>query len=138
MLSGAVRAGSTGALIELVARPRELQPDVIVNDRLDIPGDLTTPEQYQPAAPMAGDGGLWEACQTLNGMWGYDRDNLNWKSVDMLVRMLVDGVSKGGNLLLNVVAKCPWPARTPRRVGTRSHGRVDLAARPLGLRGRPF
>jgi alpha-L-fucosidase len=44
----------------------------------------------------------WEACQTLNGSWGYDRDNLDYKSVDMLIRMLVDGVSKGGNLLLNV------------------------------------
>ena len=89
---------------ELLAKARKLQPDVIVNDRLDIPGDVTTPEQYQPAAPMAGDEGLWEACQTLNGSWGYDRDNLDWKPVDMLVRMLADGVSKGGNLLLNVGA----------------------------------
>jgi alpha-L-fucosidase len=45
---------------------------------------------------------VWEACQTLNGSWGYDRDNLDWKSVDMLVQMLIDTVSKGGNLLLNV------------------------------------
>ena len=45
---------------------------------------------------------VWEACQTLNGSWGYDRDNLDWKPVDMLIRMLVDSVSKGGNLLLNV------------------------------------
>jgi alpha-L-fucosidase len=45
---------------------------------------------------------VWEACQTLNGSWGYDRDNLDWKPVDMVVRMLVDTVSKGGNLLLNV------------------------------------
>ncbi|HEV2121727.1 MAG TPA: alpha-L-fucosidase, partial [Chloroflexota bacterium] len=45
---------------------------------------------------------IWEACQTLNGSWGYDRDNLDWKSPDLLVRMLIDGVSKGGNLLLNV------------------------------------
>ncbi len=44
----------------------------------------------------------WEACQTLNGSWGYDRDNLNVKSVDLLVRMLVDGVSNNGNMLLNV------------------------------------
>ena len=44
----------------------------------------------------------WEACQTLNGSWGYDRDNLDCKPVDLLVRMLVDGVSKDGNLLLNV------------------------------------
>jgi alpha-L-fucosidase len=44
----------------------------------------------------------WEACQTLNGSWGYDRDNRDFKSPELLVRMLVDGVSKGGNLLLNV------------------------------------
>ena len=45
---------------------------------------------------------IWEACQTLNGSWGYHRDNHDWKSVDMLVKMLIDTVSKGGNLLLNV------------------------------------
>jgi len=88
-------------LLELV---RRLQPDVLVNDRLDIPGDLVTPEQYQPYAAMSVDGhpARWEACQTFNGSWGYDRDNQDWKSVDLLVRMLVDTVSKGGNLLLNV------------------------------------
>ncbi|MGO4432663.1 alpha-L-fucosidase [Paenarthrobacter sp. RAF9] len=88
----------------LLAMVRELQPGIIVNDRLDIPGDFITPEQYQPAGPMMLDGApvTWEACQTLNGSWGYDRDNLDYKSVDMLIRMLVDGVSKGGNLLLNV------------------------------------
>ncbi len=102
---------------ELLARVRELQPDVVVNDRLDVPGDVTTPEEYQPAAPMAGDDGLWEACQTLNGSWGYDRDNLNWKSPDMIVRMLVDGVSKGGNLLLNV--------------GPNARGRLEPRAVPV-------
>jgi len=89
---------------QLLAMTRELQPGIIVNDRLEIGGDLVTPEQYQPAAPPRRDGEpvLWEACQTLNGSWGYDRDNLDWKSLEMLVRMLVDTVSKGGNLLLNV------------------------------------
>lgn len=89
---------------ELLAMVRELQPNIVVNDRLDIPGDIVTPEQYQPSGPMLVDGVPypWEACQTLNGSWGYDRDNLDYKSVDLLVRMLVDGVSKGGNLLLNV------------------------------------
>jgi alpha-L-fucosidase len=38
----------------------------------------------------------------LNGSWGYHRDNLDWKPTVMLVRMLIDTVSKGGNLLLNV------------------------------------
>ena len=83
---------------------RELQPGILINDRLDIPGDFVTPEQYQPSGPMTRDGKpvVWEACQTLNGSWGYDRDNLDWKSPDLLVRMLVDSVSKDGNLLLNV------------------------------------
>jgi alpha-L-fucosidase len=90
---------------ELLALTRELQPGIVVNDRLDIPGDFVTPEEYQPDRPMEVDGRrvVWEACHTLNGSWGYFRDNRsNDKPVDLLVRMLVDGVSKDGNLLLNV------------------------------------
>jgi len=45
---------------------------------------------------------MWEACQTFSGSWGYYRDEESWKSVDVLVQMLIDTVSKGGNLLLNV------------------------------------
>lgn len=90
--------------VELMSMIRELQPGIIVNDRLNVPGDFVTPEQYQPAGAMLSGGKEvpWEACQTLNGSWGYDRDNLDYKSSDQLVRMLIDGVSKGGNLLLNV------------------------------------
>jgi len=89
---------------ELLALTRELQPGILVNDRLDIAGDFVTPEQYQPSRPMEVDGVRvpWEACQTLNGSWGYFRDNYDDKPVEMLVQMLVDGVSKDGNLLLNV------------------------------------
>lgn len=89
---------------ELLSTVRSLQPGIIVNDRLDLPGDFATPEQYQPAGPVLSGGKEvpWEACQTLNGSWGYDRDNLDYKSTDQLVRMLVDGVAKDGNLLLNV------------------------------------
>jgi alpha-L-fucosidase len=90
----------------LLALVRELAPRIIVNDRLDLPGaaDLRTPEQYQPRGWVTVDGRpvVWEACQTLNGSWGYDRDNLDWKPPELLARMLVDSVSKGGNLLLNV------------------------------------
>jgi len=87
-----------------MAMVRELQPGIVVNDRLEIGGDFKTPEQYQPRGWMevGGKPVVWEACQTLNGSWGYDRDNLDWKPMEMLVQMLVDTVSKGGNLLLNV------------------------------------
>jgi alpha-L-fucosidase len=89
---------------ELLATVRALQPGILVNDRLGIPGDYVTPEQYQPSAPPTRDGRpvRWEACQTLNGSWGYDRDNVDYKSADLLLRMLVDTVAKDGNLLLNV------------------------------------
>jgi alpha-L-fucosidase len=89
---------------KLIALVRQLQPGILVNDRLNLGGDFRTPEQYQPRGRMEVGGRpvVWEACQTLNGSWGYDRDNLDWKSEEMLVKMLVDTVAKDGNLLLNV------------------------------------
>jgi alpha-L-fucosidase len=88
---------------------RELQPGIIVNDRLDlldVPGgwDYRTPEQFMPREWVKFDGRPvpWETCQTFSGSWGYDRDESTWKSVRQLITMLVETVSKGGNLLLNV------------------------------------
>ncbi len=85
---------------------RKLQPDVILDDRLDLPygWDIKTPEQYQPREWPKVDGQpvVWEACQTFSGSWGYHRDEASWRSVDELTRTLIDSVSKGGNLLLNV------------------------------------
>lgn len=90
--------------VELMEMVRELQPGIIINDRLDIPGDFVTPEQYQPFSAMKMDGKnvIWEACQTMNHSWGYHRDELDWKSSQMLLELLIDSVSKNGNLLLNV------------------------------------
>ncbi len=88
---------------------RELQPGIIVNDRLDlldVPGgwDYRTPEQFMPREGVSVDGlpVPWETCQTFSGSWGYHRDESSWKTVRQLVVMLIDTVSKGGNLLLNV------------------------------------
>jgi len=44
----------------------------------------------------------WETCQTFSGSWGYYRDETTWKSPQQLIELLVESVSKGGNLLLNV------------------------------------
>jgi alpha-L-fucosidase len=89
---------------ELLAMVRELQPDAVVNDRLGIPGDFATPEQWMPPAPVEREGRRvpWEACHTLNGNWGYARDDRGFKTPELVARMLGDCVSKGGNLLLNV------------------------------------
>jgi alpha-L-fucosidase len=85
---------------------RGLQPQIILNDRLDLDEgwDIKTPEQFQPREWVRFNGQpvTWEACQTFSGSWGYHRDESSWKSIDQLVQMLIDTVSKGGNLLLNV------------------------------------
>ncbi len=117
----------------LMKMVRKNQPGVIVNDRLEIGGDIKTPEQYQPRGWMEVDGTpvVWEACQTLNTSWGYFRDNIGeWKSVDMLVKMLIDSVSKGGNVLLNVgpTARGEFEPRAVKRLRgigewMRQHGR---------------
>ena len=94
---------------KLLKMIRKLQPHVILDDRLDLgntPGawDVKTPEQAQPREWVKVDGKpvVWEACQTFSGSWGYHRDEMSWRSTDELIRTLIDCVSKGGNLLLNV------------------------------------
>jgi len=94
---------------ELLALVRELQPSILVNDRLDLmdePGgfDFTTPEQVmiRQQPERNGEPVLWETCQTFSGSWGYHRDEATWKSVKQLLGLLIDTVSKNGNLLLNV------------------------------------
>ena len=93
----------------LLAMVRRLQPQIIVNDRLDlldVPGgwDFTTPEQYKVSKWPERDGKRipWETCQTFSGSWGYYRDEMTWKSTHQLLELLIESVSKGGNLLLNV------------------------------------
>jgi len=87
---------------------RKLQPDILVNDRLDLGKqggwDFITPEQFMSTEWPTRDGRpvLWETCQTFSGSWGYHRDESTWKSVTQLLYLLIDTVSKGGNLLLNV------------------------------------
>jgi alpha-L-fucosidase len=91
----------------LVRLVRELQPDIIINNRLDLAEltpDVTTPEQYMPRAWPERDGKrlTWEACHTFSGSWGYHRDEDTWKSPEQLVQILIGTVAMGGNLLMNV------------------------------------
>ena len=91
---------------ELIATARRLQPGIIIDNRTGLEQDLWTPEQYQllewPRHKETGELVTWEACQTFSGSWGYYRDEMTWKSPKMLIQMLVNTVSIGGNLLMNV------------------------------------
>ena len=95
--------------VNLLKMTRELQPGIIVDNRLDLMDtddgwDFITPEQFkvQERPTVRGKRVDWETCQTFSGSWGYYRDEETWKSVPQLIELLVHTVSMGGNLILNV------------------------------------
>jgi alpha-L-fucosidase len=93
----------------LLKMTRNLQPGIIVDDRLDLSDveggfDFVSPEQVKVGKWPEANGKRvpWETCQTFSGSWGYYRDENTWKSPAQLLELLIESVSKGGNLLLNV------------------------------------
>ncbi|MCL2223260.1 MAG: alpha-L-fucosidase [Oscillospiraceae bacterium] len=114
-------SGEKWRATELVRMVRSLQPDVLIDNRLEASGegfgsllsgnpseysgDFVSPEQIIPPEGILdvnGEPVAWEACVTLNNTWGYHAHDHNWKNAKTIVRKLVECVSKGGNLLLNV------------------------------------
>lgn len=114
-------AGEKWRASELIEMVRSLQPHLIIDNRLEgsgehsgtilsaeptpFAGDFACPEQMIPPEGIRnvlGDPVPWEACITLNNNWGYCAYDHHYKSSEMVVRMLVECVSKNGNLLLNV------------------------------------
>lgn len=106
---------------ELIEMVRSIQPHLIIDNRLEgsaedagsirtldptpYSGDFASPEQMIPPAGLRDAGGNpipWEACITLNDHWGYAAQDFHYKSAKMVIHMLVECVSKNGNLLLNV------------------------------------
>ena len=91
---------------KLIELARRLQPGIIIDNRADLEQDLNTPELYQvdewPRHKETGELLTWEVCQTFSGSFGYNRDELTWKSPQILIEMLSKTIAFGGNLLLNV------------------------------------
>ena len=106
---------------ELVNMIRSYQPDVIIDNRLEVSGegfgslatdepnvysgDFVSPEQIIPPRGLKDEAGrdlVWEACITMNDNWGYCAKDKNFKPASMIIKKLVECVSKGGNMLLNV------------------------------------
>jgi alpha-L-fucosidase len=106
---------------KLIAMMRELQPHILINNRLDAidpdegaaewqkgavenagesksMGDFGTPEHHITAESNR----MWESCQvTTKRLWGYTIGE-SYRPADVLLDMLCEAASKGGNLLLNV------------------------------------
>lgn len=106
---------------DLIRMVREYQPDVVIDNRLEgagdnhgsiatanpliYSGDFASPEQIIPPGGVQDELGEqipWELCATMNNHWGFCNYDYDYKSPEMLVRKLVECVSKGGNMILNV------------------------------------
>lgn len=106
---------------ELVRMVRSLQPGIILDNRLEASGsgfgsiatdnpleysgDYVSPEQIIPQSGFKDSHGrniCWEACITMNDNWGYAAKDKNFKPAEMIIKKLVECVSKNGNMLLNV------------------------------------
>lgn len=106
---------------ELMDMVRTLQPGVIVDNRLEASGegygsmetgkptryhgDFVSPEQMIPPngiQDVKGNDLIWESCVTMNNNWGFHQTDKFYKPAATLIRKLVECVSKGGNMLLNI------------------------------------
>ena len=87
--------------LERNQRLRELQPDIIINDRSRLDEDFGTPEGHVTAGNRD-----WEACMTFNDIsWGYLDDKLTIPyayTAQRIARMLFTCSQGNGNLLLNI------------------------------------
>ncbi len=126
--------GEVWKATKLVQMVRQLQPEIIINNRLEVnassrgslgsrnpsefSGDYVAPEQIIPPEGILDDDGNllpWEANCTMNNNWGYVSSPHEYKTAKCLIRKLVECVSKGGNLLVNVGpdarGRIPEPSR---------------------------
>lgn len=97
-----------------------IQPDCIINSRIGNGlGDYAVVEQSLVSTARKN----WEACITMSENWGYNRHDTKWKSPELLVRNLIEVVSKGGNLLLNVGPKGDgtWPVESQENLRIIGH-----------------
>ncbi len=63
----------------------------------DLPGKNTTGFGGQDVSTLP-----LETCETINGAWGYNATDLNYKSAKQLIQYLVKSAGFGANFLLNI------------------------------------
>lgn len=81
----------------------EENPKAIINSRLKGYGDYATPEQGVPIVKPKDK--YWELCMTMNNSWGYQGNDKAYKTPNQIIRIFVDCIAMGGNLLLDIGPK---------------------------------
>lgn len=85
---------------QMYAVLRRLQPDIIINDRADMPEDFHSREGYGALGGFD-DQHPWELCVPLAGAWGYQPNKLP-KPLKDYIQLLAKTAGRDGNLLVNV------------------------------------
>jgi alpha-L-fucosidase len=121
---------------KLVAMMRELQPDLVINNRSGWEGDFITPERKVGSFNTRR---AWETCDTLAESWGWMPDR-PMRSLRSIIHLLVQVATGDGNLLLNVG---PTPdgeiePRMARRLGQVGAWLKEYGHSIYGTRGGPF
>lgn len=84
---------------------RDLQPDIMINNRSGINEDFGTIEGRNIIRPPEGVD-AWESCSTLGdddfSYWGYCRSGINRRTPGQALLLLLHTLEFGGNCLLNV------------------------------------
>jgi alpha-L-fucosidase len=78
----------------------DFNPAAIINSRLAGYGDYATPEQGLPTHRPQDR--YWELCMTINDSWGYQGNDMNYKSPSQVIRIFAECIGMGGNLLLDI------------------------------------
>ena len=97
---------------ELYAHIHKLQPQCMIGNNhhlapfpgedfqmfeRDLPGENKSGLNFQTASPLP-----LETCETINGSWGYNITDRNYKSTKQIIHYLVNAAGRNSNLLLNV------------------------------------
>jgi alpha-L-fucosidase len=85
----------------VINRIREIQPDILVNNRTGAKGDFDTPEQQ--VGTFQNDR-AWETCMTIGRQWAW-KPNDEVKSLEQCLHSLIRSAGGDGNLLFNVGPK---------------------------------
>jgi len=122
-----------GGVLKMV---RELQPDILVNDRISVPADYSTPEQRVGGFTMKRP---WETCMTIASQWAW-KPNDPVKSLEQCLRTLVRCAGGDGNLLFNVGPKADGEIEPEQADRLRQMGAwlAKYGESVYGTRGGPY
>ncbi|MBN1395056.1 MAG: alpha-L-fucosidase [Pirellulales bacterium] len=90
--------------LRILHRIRQLQPDVLINNRLAAPMGEAVPGDYDTPEGRVGNMQLdrpWETCMKLGQQWSY-KPNDTTLPLKKCLHTLINTAGGGGNLLLNV------------------------------------